>query len=564
MKNVHILLLVALFAAPAIVCYADPLVSDEPGDDAEHRFLLQTWDGDSMWNSTLKYRGRSATEPLAEYSRRMLEEMIDEEAAANVDALSYCLFTAFWSDLPDSKLTDLFPWRPAGVDDAGIDPLKVLMDRCRHHDMQFIADIRMNDRHGVPPNGIMKEHPEWALFGGAWDYAFDGVRQAMLDFTKEVLDTYDVDGIEYDYMRWCHMFQRGEGAQHAHLLTDFMRKSRRLLDEAAQRRGCERILLGVRVPQLIGECEHLGFDIATWINEGLVDYVVPSEFFHTDTNMKTEDFVKLTEGTDCKVYPAIHNQISMDAPNEHYKLMTQANFRAAAQNFYAFGAHGISPYNYQRAWGRRFAAEVRAASYACYMWPAALGWLRELRDPAEMAEQDRHYLFYALHKKRQTVGGYPSDENIYLNPGNEVLEGSRRFRMAEDFSDPRLRATMQFKVLGLTDSGGHRNVRSKGDRLEIRINDAVVPPEYVTIVYDKHPDEFRNGQSVFEGDPLPEFHEYVIDLNWETTGRQQPLIFGDNILTVRLLPPEAETKGEVSIEELECYVYVRKERSGRK
>lgn len=82
MKNVHILFLVALLAASAIVCYADPPVSDEPGDDAEHRFLLQTWDGDSMWNSTLKYRGRSATEPLAEYSRRMLEEMIDEEAAA--------------------------------------------------------------------------------------------------------------------------------------------------------------------------------------------------------------------------------------------------------------------------------------------------------------------------------------------------------------------------------------------------------------------------------------------------------------------------------------------------
>ena len=558
MKHLHTFLLVALLATAVPVCNADPPVRNDISNDARHRYLLQTWDGDSMWNSTLAYRGRSASEPLAEYSKRMLEEMIDEEAAAHVDALSYCLFTAFWSDLPNSKVTDLFPWRPPGVDEAGIDPLKVLMDRCRRHNMKFIADIRMNDRHGVPPNGIMKEHPEWALFNGAWDYQFDGVRQAMLDFTKEVLDTYDVDGIEYDYMRWCHMFKRGEGAANTDILTEFMRKSRKLLDDTAKRRGCERLLFGVRIPQLIGECEYLGYDLPTWIKECLVDYVVPSDFFHTDTNMKTEDFVKLTEGTDCKVYPAIHNAMSQDAPGEHWKVMTAANFRAAAQNFYAFGADGISPYNYQRAWGRRFAAEVRAASYACYMWPGALGYVRELRYPDQIAENDRHYMFYSLHKNFMTVGGYPNDENIYLDRGKGVLEGSRRFRMAEDFTDPRLRATMQFKVLGLTDRGGRSNIRSAGDRLEIRINGAQVPPEYVTIVFDMNPNDLYSGQSVFEGDTLPAFHEYVIDMNWETTGRKQPIVFGDNKLTVRLMPPEQEGEGKVSIEELECYVYVRK------
>ena len=558
MKHMHELLLVALLAISVPVCNADPAGERDTRNDTRHRYILQTWDGDSMWNSTLKYRGRSASEPLAEYSKRMLEEMIDEEAAAHVDALSYCLFTAFWSDLPNSKVTDLFPWRPAGMDEAGMDPLKVLMDRCRRHNMKFIADIRMNDRHGVPPNGIMKQHPEWALFNGAWDYAYDGVRQAMLDFTKEVLDTYDVDGIEYDYMRWCHMFKRGEGAANTEILTEFMRKTRKLLDDAAKRRGCERLIFGVRVSQLIGECESLGYDLPTWVKEGLVDYVVPSDFFHTDTNMKTEDFVKLTEGTDCKVYPAIHNAMSMDRPNEHYKVMTAANFRAAARNFYAFGADGISPYNYQRSWGRRFAAEVRAASYACYMWPGALGYVRELRYPDQIAENDRHYMFYSLHKNFSTVGGYPHDENIYMDRKRRVLEGSRRFRMAEDFTDPRLRATMQFKVIGLTDPGGRGNVRSAGDRLEILINGAQVPPEYTTIVFDKHRDDFRNGQSVFEGDVLPAFHEYVIDLNWETTGRKQPIVFGDNELTVRLMPPEQKGEGKVSVEELECYVYVRK------
>jgi len=517
-------------------------------EDVRKGRIIHSWDGCTMWMTILNvgYYGannREIPEDAAAFSKRILEEMIDEEAAAHVDAISYCLFTAFWSDLPSSRITDLFPYRPPGMDEAGVDLLTVLMDRCHHHGMQFIADIRMNDRHGVPPNGIMKQHPDWALFGGAWDYDYEGVRQAMLDFTKEVLDGYDVDGIEYDYMRWCHMFKPGEGAANADLLTDFTRKTRRLLDEGAKRRGCGRLLFGVRVPQALKECEYLGFDLAAWIKEGLVDYVVPSDFMHTDTNMKTEDFVKLTEETDCKVYPAIHNRFALDKPNEHYRLMNLANFRAAAHNFYAFGADGISPYNYQWSFERRAFAH-RSSAYASYMWPAALGWLADLRDSKDIAEHDRHYLLHAVWKKAygSDPTGFPNDDNIYLDRAKVVLEGSRRFRMAEDMSDPRLRVTMQFKALGMVEA----------ENLEIRINGAEVPIDYITRVFDK------DGQSIYEGDPLPAFHEYTIDLNWETTGRKQPLVFGDNELAVKLVPVEAKPDGEVSIEELECYVYVRR------
>ncbi len=336
--------------------------------------IVHAWDGCTMWANILNvnYYGppnREVPEPAAPFSKRILEELIDEEAAAHVDAIAYCLFTAFWSDLLASKITDLFPWRPSGMDEAGMDPLKVLIDRCHHHGMEFIADIRMNDRHGAR-QGIAKKHPEWIILGSANDYALEEVRNAMLAFTKEVLDGYEVDGIEYDYMRWCHMFKPGEGKQNAHLLTDFTRKTRQLLDEAASRRGRDPLEFGVRVPQSIAECDYLGFDLATWIREGLVDYVAPSDFMHIDMNMRTDDFLNLAKGTRCKIYPAIHNRISMDGPNEHYRLMNLANFRAAAQNFYAFGANGLSPYNYQFSFERRAVAH-RSSAYAAYMWPAA-------------------------------------------------------------------------------------------------------------------------------------------------------------------------------------------------
>ena len=506
--------------------------------------ILHCWDGVTMWATIMNVNyyekpNREIPPNAAQFSKRILEELIDEEAAAHVDAIAYCLFTAFMSDVPSSTVSDPFPWRPPGMDEAGMDFLKVLIDRCHHHKMQFIADVRMNDRHGGR-HGISKQHSEWIILESANDYALEEVRNAMLTVTKEVLDGYEVDGIEYDYMRWCHMFKPGEGKKNADLLTDFTRKTRKLLDETARQRGCGRLVFGVRVPQSIKECHYLGFDLAAWIGEGLVDYVVPSDFFHTDTNMKTEDFVKLAKGANCKIYPAIHPMISMDEPNEHYRLMNLANYRAAAQNFYGFGADGISPYNYQRGFQRRAAAH-RSSSNAAYMWPASLGWLRELRYPEQVSQRDRHYLFYAVWK-HNSPSSFSNDENIYMDRAKLVLEGSRRFRMAEDFSNPKLRTTMQFKAIGMADN----------EKLEIQINGKQVPVEYITRVLDK------NGQNVYEGDTLPPFYLYIIDMNWETTGRKQPLVFGDNSLTVRLVPSQAMKEGRVSVEELECYVYVRK------
>ncbi len=538
----------SFIAAGCAYASAQTIAQEIAADKTRAGRVVHAWDGCSVWSAILNvdYYGppnREVPAPAAEFSKRILEELVDEEAAAHVDAIAYCLFTAFWSELPSSKLTDIFPWRPPGMDEAGMDPLKVLIDRCHYHGMEFIADIRMNDRHG-DRQGIAKEHPEWIILGSANDYALDEVRDAMLAFTKEVLDGYEVDGIEYDYMRWCHMFKPGEGKQNAHLLTEFTRKTRQLLDEAAKRRGIDRLEFGVRVPQSIAECDYLGFDVATWVKEGLVDFVVPSDFMHSDTNMRTEDFVKLAEGTSCKIYPAIHNRISMDGPNEHYRLMNLANMRAAAQNFYGFGADGVSPYNYQFAFERRAVAH-RSSAYAAYMWPAALGWLRELRYPDLVSQRDRHYLFYAVWKKsrnHKSPSGFFHDDNIYLDRAEPVLEGSRRFRMAEDFSNPNLRTTMQFKAVGL----------ASDEKLEILINGKQVPVDYITRVQDK------NGQNLYEGDPLPPFYLYLVDMNWETTGRDQPLVFGDNKLAVHLVPTVARQDGLVSIEELECYVYVRK------
>jgi len=248
------------------------------------------------------------------------------------------------------------------IEAEGRNLIQVLLDRCQQRNVKFLAGLRMNDRHaGSGQNQrfwprvqrMMDEHPEWALteFPGGLDYRYEGVRDAVLAFIAETLDRFDVDGIEFDWMRWCHVFPSSEAIASAPLLTDFTRQVRTMLDKAASDRGRfddRRLFLGARIPHTLEQCTYLGYDIEAWVKEGIVDYLAPSDFFFIDYNMPTEDFVALSEtaGGACKIYPSIHPGPCWEN-TAHNGL---ANYRAAANNFYAKGAHGISPYNYQSHW----------------------------------------------------------------------------------------------------------------------------------------------------------------------------------------------------------------------
>ena len=215
-----------------------------------------------------------------------------------------------------------------------------------------------------------------------------------------------------------------------------------------------------------------------------------------------------------------------------------ANYQAAAQNFYAAGADGVETYNYQYHWGRRVFG-TRPAHWGAYMWPAALGYLRELRDPQTISQGDRHYRFFPLWGGgRPTDAAVDKDERIMLERAEPAPQGTQRFRVAEDLSNPKLRATVQFKAVGL----------AEGEALEIQLNDTAVPDGCTRRIF------IADGQSKSQGRELPAFYLYVIDLE---RGMREPLISnGDNQLTVRLIPTEGESEGTVTIDELEVYVYV--------
>lgn len=169
--------------------------------------------------------------------------------------------------------------------DEGIDPYRVWIDRCRVKGVKPWVSIRMNDLHrtGNPrcPNisTLWRQHPELQLDpGNEWDNGFDyskpEVRKRMLDFIKEVLARYDVDGLELDLMRFTRYLPKGRESEYAPVVTGFVRDVRKAVDASAAKRG-HRIELSARVMAYPKNSQERGLQVDVWAKEGLVDFVMP-------------------------------------------------------------------------------------------------------------------------------------------------------------------------------------------------------------------------------------------------------------------------------------------------
>ncbi len=179
--------------------------------------------------------------------------------------------------------------------ERGLDPYAVWIARSREKGVSPWLSMRMNDLHNVPDtksymhSSFWVEHPEyWRVpndtSGGymvrALDYGHKAVREYNMAFVKELLERYDPDGLELDWMRFGWHFKAGEEAAGAELLTQFMRDVRQLTKEWGKKRGHE-IKLGVRVPAHPDAAKGLGMDGVRWVKEGLVDLLVPCPFWTT-------------------------------------------------------------------------------------------------------------------------------------------------------------------------------------------------------------------------------------------------------------------------------------------
>jgi len=248
--------------------------------------------------------------------------------------------------------------------DGGTDCLRAVIEFGQEHDMEVFWSMRMNDTHDAAHNPekpyllfppFKVEHPEWLIGDhikrtphGRWssvDYAQPEIRDFAFRYIEEVCRNYPVDGIELDFFRHLCYFQgtalgKTASDQDRSVMTDLLRRVRAMTEEVGLQRG-RPILVAVRVPDSVGFCNDMGFDIERWLSEHLVDMLITTCYFRLNP---WEYSVALGHKYGVPVYPCLSD--SRVRGETRFRRSSIASYRGRAMNAWAAGADGLHLFNH--------------------------------------------------------------------------------------------------------------------------------------------------------------------------------------------------------------------------
>ncbi len=252
--------------------------------------------------------------------------------------------------------------------DRGDDYFQWLVDFCHANRMELFFSFRFNDTHDSnhrpdKPNFFFckwKDEHRDLLFGidhlhnprNAWwtavDYTHPECRDRQLQLVQAVLDKYDVDGIDLDFSRYLSIFVgtangRPATPEELEMMNDLMRRIRAVLDAKGRERG-KGLLLSVVLPASVEICRNKGYDMETWLREGLIDIWQEYDGGHIDT---TAAIAALAHRYGVKYY-AFTGSPWPFAAQEKGSLMErrrQSAYDARVHTALANGADGLYLYN---------------------------------------------------------------------------------------------------------------------------------------------------------------------------------------------------------------------------
>ena len=246
---------------------------------------------------------------------------IDEIAGTSIDTFSYGVERGDGLFYP-SKVGLMFgadkrpfhmayEWRAwqsmQSLIQRGLDPLQVLIDRAHDKGLDFFASLRMSGYGGMDQAYQTRPSASWnqdkrALLASTLraDFAHEEVRDHQFAVLEELATQYEVDGIELDFAFTCFYFNPDEAAKHISTMTKYVDEISRMV---RQRPGGS-IPVGVRILPTEEMCLRAGLDVRTWLQQGLVDFVVPLFYpvMVLDPDMPIDWIVQAAHEADVSVY----------------------------------------------------------------------------------------------------------------------------------------------------------------------------------------------------------------------------------------------------------------------
>ena len=201
--------------------------------------------------------------------------------------------------------------------DSGLPMHQLWIERLRHNAIRPWLSLRMNDVHGSAHPGaflnntMVDEHREYLRTSYRRptltysDYALDFLRAPVREYyrtvTEEALDTFDTDGIEFDFMREITSVCLGREYEARAVLNEYMQSLVTLVRAAEQRRG-HAISIAVRFPRSPELTLRLGFDVFTWVQKRFVDVItVTSRWASIDNDLPIDVWKRTFEGSPVKI-----------------------------------------------------------------------------------------------------------------------------------------------------------------------------------------------------------------------------------------------------------------------
>jgi hypothetical protein len=339
--------------------------------------------------------GLSFTEVDAKKSEAALRKMLRSLAGSGVKTLIYQVAAGSEIMLYPTQVGSAWGWREAPGETkppwnvrmpalraaaaAGLDAGRIAAEEAKGMGLYFLPGYRLNDGHFAaqpfdhPATGrFWIENHERLRIGRSpsdrlpyianlLDYSHAEVRDHRLAIISEIIDRYSdvMDGLLLDGVRQPFLFPPGAAESGRPLLTEFVEKVRKKLDDAGRRQGRFLPLL-IRVPPALEGCDRAGFDVRVWLERRLVDGLVLSPSMTLAFDMPLDQFTAPAVPVGVKIYAALfrrtpqNRRFSIGPTADDYRGVagaaafnaSPAQVRGAVNNYRNMGAAGLELYNF--------------------------------------------------------------------------------------------------------------------------------------------------------------------------------------------------------------------------
>ena len=262
--------------------------------------------------------------------------------------------------------------------EAGIDWVAECASACRQRGVAPWLTVRMNDMHGCvnpasyfnapifrdPANRLKGHHiGRTHVYLSGLNYLLPAVREFILGTIRELVEDYDFEGLELDWLRNPICCEPDATQAQIDQITAFHAEVRALTQAKAKQTG-KPFVLGVRVPAAFDVLRSIGIDVPAIARAGLVEFVSPSNFWQTSWDLPYEAY-RAKLGPDITLYGVVEcaaNWVQCLDPktgkqSPRYQPLSPELLRGNAAGKLALGVDGIEYFNF-------FAAAAHSTHYA--------------------------------------------------------------------------------------------------------------------------------------------------------------------------------------------------------